>query len=107
AVVRGGQDAIREVARRLAHRSGTTYESLDGDRRAMFDELADEVVDYIGEDDFHWGCTSAEGIEGLIADAREQGYQVGVERGLEHAARRMLAGIEKLVAAGLVPAAAG
>lgn len=104
AVVRGGQDAIREVARRLARRSGATYEALDDAHRAMFDELADEVVDYIGEDDFHWGCESTSGVEGRVDDAREQGYGVGVERGLEHAARRMVAGIARLVEAGLVPA---
>lgn len=93
-------DALTEIATRLARVDDVTLAGADPETRDRYRELAQEVVDYIGEDDFHWGCTSAEVVDDRVASA----WNAGWEKAYETAKQRVIDGLTRLEKASMVEA---
>lgn len=91
-----------EIAAKVAALDDVTYAGLDADGRDRYDRIARLFLDLISDDDYHWGCTSAEAAE----EAEGLAYDAGIERGFALAQERVIDGLAKLERATMVEAEA-
>ena len=93
---------VDEIAERLAWSVGEPFKSADGPTMDRWRTIAEEVVRYIGEDDFHLGCTSAEAAKDDVDQARDEGRR----EGFAAAKDRVIDGLTRLQNASMVEAEA-
>lgn len=89
-----------EIAAEVAALDDVTYAGLDQEGRERYLAIARWFLAYIGDDGYHWGCTSDEAAE----EAESQAYDAGIERGFALAIERVINGLTKLEQASMVEA---
>jgi hypothetical protein len=97
-------DALTEIASRIAAADGESYAAADTNVRDHYRTLAQVVLDWVGEDDFHWGCTSAEVAEEAQRDAYDAGWEAGFERATKRTIDGLIDGLTRLQDASMVEA---
>lgn len=91
-----------ELAASIARLDDVTYAGLGPDDRERYDKIARLFFDLIAQDDYHWGCTSAEGV----ADRCSAAWNEAWEKSYETAKQRVIDGLARLEKATMVEAEA-